>query len=293
MPRCDRNVDGRARAHRHRAARYELLVHQGEVSRRERRCRSVVARNDSCSSTRNARIPERRQRRTRDAGTAPRVVRLPHRCAENARIKLLLVVFIAVPRLLIDETAAPPIFTASGRLPAGAVNTASGMPRTIAPTIAGGTARGQRGNMRFSFQECIAATGGRLRRSSTDEKQSHRRPRDAVRGAACVCYRTSVSELRIARCRFGTMDTSTPENGLPPGFRGLAASCERVARASRAFAQSVRAYGTGPIARSMQRQTDYPKMRLIHPRKSRLARASVVNAAERRIAKPARGLHIQ
>lgn len=108
MPRCDRHVDGRARAHRHRAARYEPLVHQGEVSQRERRCRSVVARNDSCSSTRDARIPERRQRRTRDAGTAPRVVRLPHRCAKNAQIKLLLVVFIAVPRLLIDETVAPP-----------------------------------------------------------------------------------------------------------------------------------------------------------------------------------------
>lgn len=169
------------------------------------------------------------------------------------------------PDCLLTRLPPPPIFTASGRLPAGAVNTASGMPRTIAPTIAGGTARGQRGNMRFSFQECIAATGGRLRRSSTDEKQSHRRPRDAVRGAACVCYRTSVSELRIARCRFGTMDTSTPENGLPPGFRGLAASCGRVARAPRAFAQSVRAYGKGPIARSMQRQTDYPKIRLIHP----------------------------
>lgn len=159
----------------------------------------------------------------------------------------------------------PPIFTASGRLPAGAANIASGMPRTIAPTIAGGTARGQRGNMRFSFQECIAATGGRRRRSSTDEKQSRRRPRDAVRGAACVGYRTSVSELRIAHCRFGTMDRSTPENGLPPGFRGRAASCGRLARASRAFAQSVRAYGTGPIGRCLQRQTDYPKIRLIHP----------------------------
>jgi len=75
------------------------LPHPGMLNEVEHRCRPVAARNGNRSSTRRARRAGNRQGATLDAGTAsrarPRSFRLPLWCARNARIKPLLIVFIA------------------------------------------------------------------------------------------------------------------------------------------------------------------------------------------------------